>query len=70
MTPSRQPVRTAERSKCASLRFYVDRLGFTVPWRVEADGRTDVAEVDRQGCALILCPHWPEKVGRRILLRV
>jgi catechol 2,3-dioxygenase-like lactoylglutathione lyase family enzyme len=22
----------------ASLRFYVDRFGFTVPWRVEWDG--------------------------------
>ena len=51
----------------ASLRFYVDRLGFTVPWRVEADGRTDVAEVDRQGCALILCEHWPEKVGKGLM---
>ena len=37
----------------ASLRFYVDQLGFTVPWRVEGDGRVDVAQVDRQGCALI-----------------
>ena len=51
----------------ASLRFYVDRLGFTVPWRVEADGRTDVAQVDRQGCALILCEHWPEKVGKALM---
>ena len=51
----------------ASLRFYVDRLGFTVPWRVESDGRTDVAQVDRQGCALILCEHWPEKVGKGLM---
>jgi catechol 2,3-dioxygenase-like lactoylglutathione lyase family enzyme len=31
-----------------SLRFYVDRLGFTVPWRggVGADGRADVAQVE------------------------
>jgi catechol 2,3-dioxygenase-like lactoylglutathione lyase family enzyme len=35
----------------ASLRFYIDRLGFTCPWRYDEDG---VAEVDRQGCALIL----------------
>jgi catechol 2,3-dioxygenase-like lactoylglutathione lyase family enzyme len=51
----------------ASLCFYVDRLGFTVPWRFEADGRTDVAQVDRQGCALILCEHWPEKVGKGLM---
>ena len=31
----------------ASLSFYVDRLGFTVPGRVEWDGHTHVAEVDR-----------------------
>jgi catechol 2,3-dioxygenase-like lactoylglutathione lyase family enzyme len=49
----------------ASLRFYVDRLGFTVPWRVEdKDGHIDVAQVDRQGCALILAEHWPEKAAR------
>jgi catechol 2,3-dioxygenase-like lactoylglutathione lyase family enzyme len=33
----------------ASLRFYVDRLGFTVPWRVEdEDSRAHIAEVDRR----------------------
>ena len=52
----------------ASLRFYVDRLGFTVPWRVEdEDGRAGVAQVDRQGCALILAEHWPEKVGKGLM---
>ena len=51
----------------ASLGFYVDRLGFTVPWRVEVDGHVDVAQVDRQGCALILCEHWPEKVGKGLM---
>ena len=52
-----------------SLRFYVDRLGFTVPWRggVGADGRADVAQVDRPGCAFILCEHWPEKVGKGLM---
>jgi catechol 2,3-dioxygenase-like lactoylglutathione lyase family enzyme len=50
-----------------SLGFYVDRLGFTVPWRVEWDGRTHVAEVDRQGCALILSDEWPEKVGKGLI---
>src|SRR4029453_14709336 len=53
----------------ASLRFYVDRLGFTVPWRggVGADGRADVAQVDRLGCAIILCEHWPEKIGKGLM---
>jgi catechol 2,3-dioxygenase-like lactoylglutathione lyase family enzyme len=51
----------------ASLRFYVDRLGFTVPWRVEGDGRVWVAEVDRQGTALILSEEWPEKVGKGLM---
>jgi catechol 2,3-dioxygenase-like lactoylglutathione lyase family enzyme len=51
----------------ASLRFYVDRLGFTVPWRFEHDGRVFVAQVDRQGCALILAEQWPEKVGKGLM---
>jgi catechol 2,3-dioxygenase-like lactoylglutathione lyase family enzyme len=52
----------------ASLRFYVDRLGFTVPWRVEdEDGRAHVAQVDRQSCALVLSDQWPEKVGKGLM---
>jgi catechol 2,3-dioxygenase-like lactoylglutathione lyase family enzyme len=53
----------------ASLRFYVERLGFTVAWRggVGIDGQADVAEVGRQGCALILAQHWPEKVGTALM---
>ena len=50
-----------------SLSFYVDRLGFTIPWRVEWDGHTHVAEVDRQGCALILSDEWPEKAGKGLM---
>ena len=52
----------------ASLRFYVDRHGFRVPWRVEdKDGHIDVAQVDRQGCAMILAEHWPEKAGKNLM---
>jgi catechol 2,3-dioxygenase-like lactoylglutathione lyase family enzyme len=51
----------------ASLRFYVDRLGFTVSWRFEDDGRVFGAQVDRQGCALILSDQWPEKVGKGLM---
>jgi catechol 2,3-dioxygenase-like lactoylglutathione lyase family enzyme len=48
----------------ASLRFYVDRLGFTSPWRYDEDG---VAQVDRQGVALILADTWPEKIGKGLI---
>ena len=51
----------------ASLRFYVDRLGFTLAWRYEEDGRARVAQVDRGGCALILSDQWPEKVGKGLM---
>jgi catechol 2,3-dioxygenase-like lactoylglutathione lyase family enzyme len=51
----------------ASLRFYVDRLGFTSPWRYEEDGRPRVAQAERQGCALILSDQWPEKVGKGLM---
>jgi catechol 2,3-dioxygenase-like lactoylglutathione lyase family enzyme len=47
-----------------SLRFYVDRLGFTSPWRYEEDGKARVAQAERQGCVLILADTWPEKVGK------
>jgi catechol 2,3-dioxygenase-like lactoylglutathione lyase family enzyme len=51
----------------ASLRFYVDRLGFTSPWRHDEDGSARVAQVDRQGCALILADTWPDKIGKGLM---
>ena len=48
----------------ASLRFYTERLGFTSPWRFLEEG---VAQVDRQGCAMILANTWPEKIGKGLL---
>jgi catechol 2,3-dioxygenase-like lactoylglutathione lyase family enzyme len=51
----------------ASLSFYTDRLGFTSPWRYDEQGRASVAQVDRQGCALILANHWPEKAGKGLM---
>jgi catechol 2,3-dioxygenase-like lactoylglutathione lyase family enzyme len=51
----------------ASLRFYVDQLGFTSPWRYEEDGKAHVAQVERQGCALILAATWPEKIGKGVM---
>jgi len=51
----------------ASLRFYVNRLGFTSLWRCDEDGRAHVAQVERQGCALILADTWPEKIGKGLM---
>lgn len=51
----------------ASLRFYVDRLGFTNSWRYDEDGRVRAAQVDRQGCAVILADTWPDKIGKGLL---
>ena len=51
----------------ASLRFYVDQLGFTIPWQFEEEGRVFVAQVDRMGCALILAEQWPEKAGKGLM---
>ena len=51
----------------ASLRFYVDQLGFTSPWHFDDKGTTFVAQVDRQGCALILANQWPEKIGKGLM---
>src|SRR5688572_16792890 len=51
----------------ASLRFYVERLGFAVEWRYDEEGRARVAEVDRRSCALILSDQWPEKVGKGLM---
>jgi len=51
----------------ASLGFYMERLGFTSPWRFDENGRVFVAQVDRQGCSLILADQWPEKIGKGLM---
>ncbi|HEU5351027.1 MAG TPA: glyoxalase superfamily protein [Terracidiphilus sp.] len=52
----------------AALRFYVDRLGFTSQWRYDEEGRARVAQVDRQGCALILADNLDaEKTGKAVI---
>ena len=51
----------------ASLRFYVDRLGFTSPWRYDENGKAQVAQVEGLGCSLILAATWPEKIGKGLL---
>jgi uncharacterized glyoxalase superfamily protein PhnB len=56
-----------EADVAASVRFYVERLGFANPWGYEEAGTLFVAQVDRQGCALILSSQWPEKVGKGLM---
>ena len=51
----------------ASLGFYTNQLGFTSPWRYSEDGRVRVAQVDRQGTALLLSDQWPEKTGKGLI---
>jgi uncharacterized glyoxalase superfamily protein PhnB len=51
----------------ASLRFYLDQLGFTNPWRYDENGKVFVAQVERQGCAIILSSQWPEKIGKGLI---
>jgi hypothetical protein len=52
----------------ASLRFYVNLLGFTSPWRYDEEGRARVAQVERQGCALILANNLSaEKIGKGVI---
>ena len=51
----------------ASIRFYVELLGFTSSWKFEEKGTVFVAQVERSGCELILCSQWPEKVGKGLM---
>ena len=50
-----------------SVEFYVRQLGFTQSWRYEDEGKARVAQVDRQGCELILSSQWPGKVGKGLM---
>lgn len=52
----------------ASIRFYVDKLGFTLNMRYEDDGSARVAGVSRgDGCALLLTSQWPDRIGLGII---
>lgn len=46
--------------------FYSRGLGFAEAWRHAGDDGLLVAEVGRDGCALILSCQWPEKVGNAL----
>jgi catechol 2,3-dioxygenase-like lactoylglutathione lyase family enzyme len=47
----------------AAVGFYVESLGFTTAWRHEEHGKLIAAQVERDGCALILACTWLEKAG-------
>jgi catechol 2,3-dioxygenase-like lactoylglutathione lyase family enzyme len=50
-----------------SLDFYVGKLSFKSPWRYEEEARPRVAQVDRDGCELILSSQWPDKTGKGLM---
>jgi catechol 2,3-dioxygenase-like lactoylglutathione lyase family enzyme len=47
--------------------FYIGSLGFTEAWRHADDERLLVAQVDRDGCELILSCQWPEGRGHGLI---
>ena len=51
----------------ASIDFYRDKLGFTEAWRHAENGALLVAQVERNGTAIILSCQWPEKRGKGLL---
>lgn len=51
----------------ASIDFYRDKLGFAEGWRFDEGGATFVAQVERDGCAIIFSSQWPEKRGKGLL---
>jgi catechol 2,3-dioxygenase-like lactoylglutathione lyase family enzyme len=50
-----------------SLDFYVGQLGFLRSWRFEENGAAFVAQVEREGCELILSSQWPDKAGSALM---
>src|SRR5262245_43857652 len=51
------------RSVEQSVAFYVDLLGFTQSWRYDEDSRALVAQVERQGCEIILSCQDSHRTG-------
>lgn len=46
--------------------FYVGKLGFSEAWRHVEDGKALVAQVERNGCELLLTCQWPDRIGTAI----
>lgn len=47
--------------------FYVRQLGFTEAWRHGENGTAFVAQVEREGCELILSSQSPQRVSNGII---
>jgi catechol 2,3-dioxygenase-like lactoylglutathione lyase family enzyme len=47
-----------------ALDFYVNSLGFTEKWRFAEEGKVFVAQVDREGCEIILSSQWSDRNGK------
>jgi catechol 2,3-dioxygenase-like lactoylglutathione lyase family enzyme len=50
-----------------SVDFYVRQLSFAEAWRHAEGGKLLVAQVDRDGCEIILSCQWPQKNGKGML---
>lgn len=50
-----------------SIAFYTGTLGFAEAWRHEESDALLVAQVERDGCAIILSSQWPEKIGKGLV---
>jgi len=50
-----------------STEFYINQLGFKEVWRHAKKGEAFVAQVDRNGCELILSSQWPERISNAII---
>lgn len=48
----------------AAAAFYADKLGFTVNWRHDEDGRTLAAGISHDDCSLLLNTQQPHRVGK------
>jgi catechol 2,3-dioxygenase-like lactoylglutathione lyase family enzyme len=53
----------------ASLRFYLDKLGFVTKWH-EADGKGTVCQVDRGDCEIILCQDAARRDKARLFIEL
>jgi uncharacterized glyoxalase superfamily protein PhnB len=51
----------------AAIAFYEQRLGFTREWSYDENGAPAVAQVERDGCALILSSQAPANIGNALL---
>jgi catechol 2,3-dioxygenase-like lactoylglutathione lyase family enzyme len=51
----------------ASIAFYRDRLGFAEGWTFDEGGKVFVAQVERDGCDIILSSQWFDKRGKGLL---